>query len=197
MEYMVFKKGLWVYESPVIKEISRNYAAFLKQKIFKEADNHVTKEQYIKLWMESGKWVLRGKKQGDYTLHIKPGANPVTIVDCSIVQWSHEITWRAPIKALRPESEPIPPKKPRKPKQTPKYYNKSEVQAIRQSMRDLEKQFKNSSPKKENLDEAVANFYEHSTNPLNARILEASKQVRTNYRSHNLVTMGVKKVLHR
>jgi hypothetical protein len=154
-------------------------------------------------------------------VHIDKNANPVTFKDCSIQQWTKDISWKKPnsikqlreekraakeliraerdaakaLKALRPAGEPIPPKKPRNPKKTPKYYSKTETQAIRQSMRDLAKQYKYQSSKAESLDEAVQEFYNKSTNPLNAKILELAQQPRTNYRSHNLIVMGVRKVM--
>ena len=251
-KYLIQNGKTKKYITPEVAETAAQYKVFIRQKLFETVECKVSLDEYIDLWLESGKWAERGKGYGAYTLYPDRNANPVTAADCKILQWSKEVIWRKPnqeemrraqnreVKAairaekaklksikqaeiaprkaeqedklrlrviatlkekglpipadlLRPENEPIP-KKERKPKKTPKYYTKSAQQAIRQSMKDLAKEYRYRSAKQETIEEAVQNFYDNSTNPINAKILELAKQPRTNYRSHNLVTLGVRKI---
>lgn len=118
--------------------IAQYWPMWSKSKVFKTRECAISKEEFIALWTQSGKWSERGNKFGCYYIEIS-GTGPVTKDDCSIVQRTQGTNaglkrvrlsaeekqlrdaekqrLREEKKALRPESEPDPRKKrERKPK---------------------------------------------------------------------------------
>jgi hypothetical protein len=188
-------------------DMSDRYSMWLKGKDCVLRTTTITREEFIKLWDDSGKWSLRGRAIGEYTLRIQPGDGPVTIDDCVIAIRTADMTFikhkspeeakaakdAANKKAYEKRQAGKPPKvtKVLKPRKVPKQYVKSDKQMqkeINSAPKVRSPRVKGFSYEVKGLEVAIDMFYEASANPLNNKIRELAKIKPTNYRVHNLRT---------
>jgi hypothetical protein len=188
-------------EQLLIQEIKKLYSSWKVNKVKSGAVVNVTRNEYAQLWLKSGLWNIRGLGLGKSTFYCKHDLKVISIEDCSVLLRTPEI--QAESYKGMPIGTKISADSPRKQAKTRQYigtvtkperrvprkqYIKSEKQMIKELSSTTVKERNKPRVREEELNIAVDNFYDKSSNPLNARIRELANSKVTNHEVINLIT---------
>lgn len=173
------------YNTVQEQEIAGRFKMWLSSLPLKGKEVLVTREQFVKLWVDSGKWEEKGKAAGLYTCKLINDVSTVTIDDIAITQQAY--TRKQYIKKGRKPPKEKPPKV-KKERKVPKVYEKSE----KQKLKEAKKPVIIKETKSDILEISQRKAFKDPQ--LQQKFDEAVNTRRTNYKSIDLIRLGIRKV---